>query len=292
MKFLALFPLIISFNLFSMGELHKPEKSASTLKKELEKNNSKNVLFKPLKREKKVSIDEGDREIQSVEELIALIKSNNLTKLKSVLSDHNELILLCNDRAENIVYYMAANNSVKALEISLHAVKPDLALQAINARNIGEMGALHIAAQNGARESALLMLERGAAVDLPGPAMVTAYIMALTQGDQVMASILATFGASVKVTPIGEGQKLVQAIKSVSSECRECLMAKMATPEKKLPDNFLVAYAKEVEKLTINIIEAHKNETLARNLNDYLINDDLEPKAENIDRILGEMLKE
>lgn len=291
MKCLALFPLIISFNLFSMHDAHKSEKSTATSKKELEKINSKNALFKQLKREKKVSIDEGDREIHSLDEIIALIKSNNLIKLKSVLSDNNELILLMNDKGENIVFYMASNNSSKALKVALNAVKPDLALHAINKRNMADMGALHVAAQYGARESALLMLEKGAAVDLPGPAMVTAYIMALNKEDQEMVSILASYGAAVKATPIGEGQHLVKDIKSLSSGCKECLMANMSTTEEKLPANFLVTYAKEVEKLKINIVEAHKNETLARNLNEYL-NEEIEPRVGMVDEIMDELLGE
>jgi hypothetical protein len=228
---------------FAMQEAIKNEKNqASSPKKEKElvKSTSKtSSFFAKVKKEKKVSIDEGDREETSYNYLIDLIKVNDLNKLKSIISDHQDLVLSANEKGENIIYFMALKNSVKVLEMVTNIVKPDLALQAINARSIAEMSALHVAAQQGSHDVAMLFLSLGAAVDLPGPAKITAYIMALNKQDLVMACILASFGARVNMSPIGEEQKTIKMIKLFSSECRCFIVDNFCKTGLKLDENSL-----------------------------------------------------
>lgn len=290
----AFYCFFLCGNLLAIDSHNQGSKSDknSASKKELVKTTSKSsAFFTKVKKDKKVSIDEGERAIITYQDLVVMVKSNDLNKLKTHVTENNELVLLANEKGENVVYFIAANNKVGALEAVLGAVEPDVGLEAINHRSLAKMSALHIAVQQGAHDAVVMMLSKGAAVDLPGPAHITAYIMALNKRDKVMACILAAFGARVIMTPIDDDQSMFKAVKLLSSECKEFFLSTCPNGEHKIDKNFMGLFADYLHILTEAIVAEHQEATLSKNLKEYQNSDISDKSSSLVEEVICEASK-
>lgn len=277
--------LFLSAISIAMNDNNKNGSHQSKSTKELEKMNS---IFFSKKKDKKVSFDDSETESVTYQSLQNLVKTNDGNKLKAIILENPDRVLLTNEHGENIMFYLAKTNNVRAMETIASSIKPDLVLHAINARSNNDMAALHVASENGAHAAATYLLSLGAFVDLAGPAKITPYVMALNRQDLVMACIMTAFGARVTMAPLDDDQKLVKILKLFSSEARNFIVDIFSGKNGlKLDANCLELLADRLRDLVKMEISAHN---LNKNLNTYKAHDSAAEMQSNslIDQLLSE----